>query len=315
VTTAATGRLDPDAMAVARSLPRILPRPFHELGVAGSRAVAGDLRPSGEPEPIQEVRDSEIPGRNGPVPIRLYRPRAAVELPVITYFHGGGWTMGTLDGVDAVCRAIANRSGCVVVSVDYRLAPEHKYPAPLHDCADAVAHLALRGAELGVDGTRIALAGDSAGGNLAAAVALLARDTARYELACQVLVYPATEFAVDRPSWREHAGGPLITTHDVMWFWGNYLRDKGDRCDPLAVPAAAASLAGLPRTLVITAAVDPLRDSAEAFAAHLRADGVDASASRYEGVFHGFFTEIGTFRATDAAVSEAARFLRESLLP
>ncbi|OLT07712.1 hypothetical protein BJF90_13625 [Pseudonocardia sp. CNS-004] len=143
----------------------------------------------------------------------------------------------------------------------------------------------------------------------------MARDTVLCELACQVLVYPATEFSVDRPSWREHADGPLITTPDVVWFWGNYLRDEGDRCDPLAVPAAAASLAGLPRTLVITAAVDPLRDGGEAFAARLRADGVDASATRYEGVFHGFFTEIGTFRATDAAVSEAARFLRTSLLP
>ncbi|MFC4945097.1 alpha/beta hydrolase [Pseudonocardia sp. GCM10023141] len=313
--TAATGRLDPDAMAVARSLSRILPRPFHELGVADSRAVAADLRPRGEPEPIHEVRDSEIPGRNGLVPIRLYRPQGAVELPVAIYFHGGGWTVGSLDGVDAVCRAIANRSGCVVVSVDYRLAPEHKYPTPLHDCVDAVAHLALRGAELGVDGTRIGLVGDSAGGNLAAAVALWARDTVLLKLRCQVLVYPATEFAVDRPSWSEHADGPLITTADVMWFWGNYLRDEGDRRDPFAVPAAAASLAGLPRTLVITAAVDPLRDSAEAFAARLLADGVDASASRYDGVFHGFFTEIGTFRATDAAVSEAARFLRNSLLP
>jgi acetyl esterase len=222
--------------------------------------------------------------------------------------------VGSLDGVDAVCRAIANRSNCAVVSVDYRLAPEHKYPIPLHDCADAVAHLARHGRELGLDGSRIGVAGDSAGGNLAAAVALLARDTALCELACQVLVYPAIEFAVDRPSWRQHADGPLITTTDVLWFWANYLRDEHDRHDPLAVPSAAASLAGLPRALVVTAAVDPLRDGGEAFAARLRADGVEASASRYDGVFHGFFTEVGTFRATDSAVSEAARFLRDSLL-
>lgn len=313
--TTTTGQLDPDALAVAHSLPQILPRPFHKLGVAGSRAVAGALRPSGEPEPIHEVRDHEIPGRNGPVPIRLYRPRGGTEMPVVTYFHGGGWTVGSLDGVDAVCRAIANRSSCAVVSVDYRLAPEHKYPIPLHDCADTVTHLARHGHELGLDGSRIGVAGDSAGGNLAAAVALMARDNALCELACQVLVYPATEFAVNRPSWRQHAGGPLITTTDVLWFWGNYLRDERDRHDPLAVPAAAASLAGLPRALVVTAAVDPLRDGGEAYAARLRADGVEASASRYDGIFHGFFTEVGTFRATDLAIAEAARFLQDSLLP
>lgn len=312
--TAATGRLDPEARAVARSLPRILPQPFHELGVARSRAIAAALRPSGEPEPIHEIRDDDIPGRNGPVPVRLYRPRGAAELPIIVYLHGGGWTVGSLDGVDAVCRALANRSECAVLSVDYRLAPENKFPTPLHDCADVLAHVARRGADLGVDGTRIALVGDSAGGNLAAATALTARDTDPNGLTCQVLVYPATEYNVDRPSWREHADGPLITARDVMWFWDNYLRNVEDRSDPLAVPAAATSLAGLPRTLVITAAVDPLRDGAEAFAARLRADGVDTSVTRYDGVFHGFFTEIGTFRATDMAVSEAVQFLRTSLL-
>ncbi|SEP44732.1 alpha/beta hydrolase fold [Amycolatopsis saalfeldensis] len=157
------------------------------------------------------------------------------------YLHGGGWTVGSLDGIDPVCRALANRSGCAIVSVDYRLAPEHKFPAPLHDCLDSVEYLARHSAELGLDASRIALIGDSAGGNLAASAAIAGRTGALPRIAGLVLAYPAVEYGVVRPSWTDYADGPLITTADVEWFWRNYFRDDRDQADPLAVPAAATS--------------------------------------------------------------------------
>lgn len=306
-------RLSPDALEAAAALERILPRPFHVLGVERARAVAAGLRPEGPPESIAETRPLTLVGRNGTIPARLYRPDTESALPIAVYLHGGGWTVGSLDGIDPVCRALANRSGCAVVSIDYRLAPEHKFPTPLHDCLDSVEYLIRHEAELGLDAGRIALVGDSAGGNLAAGVAIACRGGTGPSIAGLVLAYPAVEYGVIRPSWVEYADGPLITTADVDWFWRNYFRDKRDHANPLAVPSAAASLAGLPPSLVITAAVDPLRDGAEAFARRLQEDGGQATILRYDGVFHGFFTELGTFAATDVAASEAARFLKSIL--
>jgi acetyl esterase len=306
--------LDPDAQALADALDQLMPAPMHQLGVAGARAFLDELgRQAPAPPPVHAVTDREIPGPAGPIPVRVYRPSDEPDLPVLLYLHGGGWTIGTLDGVEALCRELCTRAGCLVVSVDYRLAPEHPFPAAIEDAYAAARWVAEHGSELGGDGTRLAIGGDSAGGNLAAAVSLLARDAGGPAIALQLLAYPATEYALERPSWLEHAKAPLLTTDDVVWFWGQYLPDASDRADPRATPNSAASLAGLPPTFVLTAEYDPIRDDGEAYAARLTQDGVDVTHVRYPGVFHGFFTMVGMLARTDVAIQDAATQLSAHL--
>ncbi|WP_133917253.1 alpha/beta hydrolase [Streptomyces sp. NBC_00582] len=302
-------KLDPDAQASADLLKELLPRPLHTLGVAGARewvrARASDL----PPPVIHEVYDRTVPGAEAEIPVRVYRPGPEAGLPVLVYLHGGGWTVGGLNGVDALCRTLSTAAGCVVVSVDYRLAPEHKFPEPLDDCFRALTWVSSHAAELGADSSRIAIGGDSAGANLSVAVCLLARDRGGPPIVFQLLAYPPTEYGVPRPSWTEYADGPLITSDDVLWFWDQYLRDEADRADPLAVPANARDLRGLPPAFIITAECDPLRDGGEDFARRLREDGVRSAAKRYPGVFHAFFTEVGTIARAKEAVDDAARHL------
>lgn len=299
--------LDPDAQAIADLLDQMLPGPLHQLGVAGARAFVDQMNEHAPPPaPVQAVTDREIPGPAGPIPIRIYRPIADAGLPVLVYFHGGGWTIGSLDQVDPVCRALANRADCLVVSVDYRLAPEHPFPAAVEDCYAAVQWVAQHGAELSADSSRLAVGGDSAGGNLAAAVSLLARDDNGPRIALQLLIYPATEYAVPRASWLEHAKAPLLTTDDVLWFWAQYLPDAADRADPRATPSSATDLTGLPPAFVITAEYDPIRDDGEGYARRLAEAGVEVTATRYPGVFHGFFGFVGMLARTDEALRDAA---------
>ncbi|WP_059005622.1 alpha/beta hydrolase [Streptomyces specialis] len=302
--------LDPDAQAAADLLKVLLPRPLHELGVAGARAWTRAHAAATPPPPVHRVTEHVVPGPAGrQVPVRLYRPCPGDGLPVLVYLHGGGWTLGGVDRVDPLCRTLANRAGCLVLSVEYGLAPEHKFPEPLEDCHAALTWVAGHAAALGADAGRIAIGGDSAGANLAAAVCLLARDLGEPLPVFQLLVYPATEYAVPRPSWTAYADGPLLTTGDVLWFWDQYLRDPADRADPLAVPATAPSLSGLPPAFVVTAAYDPIRDDGEHFAHRLREDGVEAVVTRYPGVFHGFFPQVGVLARAEEAIDDAARRL------
>ncbi|MGI5290234.1 alpha/beta hydrolase [Nonomuraea polychroma] len=305
--------LDPDAQALAEALDALLPGPLHSLGVDGARALAEQLgEQSPPPPPLHLVEQRTIPGPAGEIPIRVYRPSPETDLPVLLYFHGGGWTIGTLDGVETLCRTLSEKAHCVVVSVDYRLAPEHKFPAAVEDCYAALEWVAAHAGEIGADAGRIAVGGDSAGGNLSASISILARDRNGPQIALQLLVYPATEYAVERASWREHATASLLTAEDVLWFWGHYLRDEADRSDPRATPSNAPSLAGLPPAFVLTAEYDPIRDDGEQYAQRLREAGVPVIAKRYPRVFHGFFTMVGLLGKTKEALEDAAARLNDA---
>ncbi|WP_067663102.1 alpha/beta hydrolase [Nocardia miyunensis] len=302
--------LDPDAHAAAAAFQSLLPGPLHTLGVQAVRELL-TTPPSDSPSPsVGVVENRFIHTKFHAIPVRIYRTAEAAVQPALLYIHGGGWTLGTLDGVDSLCRELCNQANCTVVSVDYRLAPEHPFPAALDDCVAAFAWLHDRAPELRIDSDRIAIGGDSAGGNLAIAVCLAARNGDVPLPVHQLLAYPATDFASDRTAWSEHADAPLLTAQDARWFMSLYAPDRRDHRNPLISPMAAASLTGLPPAHVITAAVDVLRDDAEAYAERLRSDGVPATLARYPGVFHGFFTEVGSFARTTEAIAEAARELR-----
>jgi acetyl esterase len=264
----------------------------------------------GPPPEIARVEDRRIPGPAGDVSVRIYTPKASGPLPLVAYYHGGGWVIGTLDTHDAACRHLAKRAGAVVVSVDYRLAPEHKFPAAVEDCYAATCWMASHAATLGGDPKRLVVAGDSAGGNLAAAVSLMARDRGTPAIAWQLLVYPVTDFSYDTRSYRENADGYLLTRDAMVWFWNHYLREPGDGANPYAAPLRASSLAHLPPAMVITAEYDPLRDEGETYARRLREAGVPVKLKRYDGIIHGFFILTGVFDEAHQAIAEAAEEIR-----
>ncbi|MFV8054774.1 alpha/beta hydrolase [Mycobacterium sp. 48b] len=290
--------LDADAQAIA-DLAASIPA-FNTVGIEGAReiaAMASAIPPTTE---IAEVVDRTIATDSGPVSVRIYHPDPRHVLPVLMYMHGGGWSTGDLGTADEACRVLAAKAQCVVVSVDYRLAPEHPFPAAFEDVYGVATWLAGNGAEIGADGGRIAIGGDSAGGNLAAAACLYARDHGGPEFALQLLVYPSTEYGVERPSMVEHANAPMLCAEDVRWFWNHYVPTEVDRSDFRAVPSRAESLAQLPPAFVITAEYDPIRDDGEAYGRALEEAGVDVKSTRYPGVFHGFFTMPMLSRAQEA---------------
>jgi acetyl esterase len=306
--------LDPAAVGLLEQMEAAGLPPLNELSPPEAREAAeGFAALAGPGEDVAEVTDRSVPGPGGEVPVRVYRPaNAPAPAPCLVYFHGGGWVIGTLDSTDTICRAVANRAGCVVVSVDYRLAPEHPFPAPLDDCYAALVWVAEHGTELGTDTTRLAVGGDSAGGNLAAAVALRARDENGPALRLQLLVYPVTDHGYDTASYRENGEGRLLTTDMMRWFWDHYLGSSGQGGNPLASPLRAADLAGLPPALVLTAEYDPLRDEGEAYAARLAEAGVPVTQTRYAGQIHAFWQMPGTFPAALEAADQAAAELRRA---
>lgn len=302
-------RLDDRARAVALGLAEAMPVPLRELGVVEARRLTA-TRPAAVPiTPLASVLAEDVGTRSGTLRARLYRREERGTVPVLMYLHGGGFVLGTLDGVDEACRAIADRSGWAVLSVEYRLAPEDPYPAALEDAIDAFVWLRGESARLGLASESIAVGGDSAGGNLAAALCLVQRDTGGPDPAAQVLVYPAVDNGFARRSWTEFADAPLLSTADARWCYESYM-GSALVGDVGAAPMRAESLRGLPPALVITAEVDPIRDDAEAYARRLAEDGVAVTAVRYDGVFHGFFPEVGVFEQSGAAIDEVARFLR-----
>ena len=261
-------------------------------------------------EPVGSIQDRPIPGPAGDIPLRIYTPDGSGPFPALVYFHGGGWVVGDLDSHDPACRALANAAGCVVVSVGYRLAPEHQFPAAADDAYVATRWVADNPAELGIDGTRIAVGGDSAGGNLAAVVALMARDRGGPPLAFQLLIYPVTDSACDTASYEANATGYLLEKADMQWFWRHYLGAADAGSDPYASPLRASDLAGLPPALVLTAEFDPLRDEGEAYAARLQEAGVRTKVIRYDGVIHGFFGMLGAVDESRQAIDASADALR-----
>jgi acetyl esterase len=287
-------------------------QPLYTMTVEQARAE--DLRAiqagGGDPEPVYSVVDDHIAGPGGELRVRIYHPNACGPLPALVYFFGGGWTLGTVDTSDGVCRALTNAANCVTVSVDYRLAPEHKFPAAIDDCYATTAWVAEHADALGVDPGRIAVGGDSAGGNLAAGVTLLARDAGGPALIHQLLVYPNTDYRSDTPSLHENNDPLMFNTTSVDWYWRQYLPSPEDGVHPLVSPLRAPDHSGLPPATVFTAEYDPLRDQGEQYAAALRTAGVPVELTRYEGMAHGFFTMSGVLDTAAVAVTHAADRLR-----
>ena len=263
------------------------------------------------PAGIAGVRQQTIEGPGGDLRIRIYTPHGTGPFPLLVFFHGSGFVLCSLDTHDGMCRNLSAGSGCVVASVDYRLAPEHKFPAGIEDCLHATRWAAAHAAELGADPTRIAVAGDSAGGNMAAVTALRLREEGGPALRGQLLLYPVTDYHTPgTPSYEENAEGYGLTRDTMKWFWDHYLSDPSEGAHPHASPLRAPDLSGLPPALVVTAEYDPLRDEGEFYAGKLRAAGVPTTLTRYDGVNHGFMFWAGVVDKAGAAMNEACEWLR-----
>ena len=291
-------------------------QPLHALGVAEAREDfdAFMLLLGGRPAPVGEIVDRTMPGPAGPMRIRIYRPAGTVVrlLPTILYFHGGGWTIGSLEGYDLACRYFCARSGCAIVSVDYRLAPEHKFPAAIDDGIAAYRWLAGEATGLGLDAGRLVLAGDSAGGTIAAAAAQELRGEPRPPC-LQWLIYPATDLAGDTASHRSCGDGFLLTHRDMEWFRGHYLNTPAEIDDPRASPLRRPDLAGVAPALVFTAGFDPLRDEGQAYAERLGAAGVKTIHREFETLIHGFVGMRGALQAAARAMDDMVAGLRHEL--
>jgi acetyl esterase len=288
--------------------------PLRELSVDEARRQELEMvrATAGPPEPVAEVRDTAIPGPEGEIPLRSYRSQPEHAQPVLLWFYGGGWTLGTLEAADPVCRRLANSTPCAVVAVAYRLAPEDPFPAGVEDCWAATRWVWEHGGKHGLDGERIAVGGPSAGGNLAAATALLAREEGGPPLAFQLLVYPALEHNSDTASMRASTDPVLFDREDVAWCWGHYLAREADGASPLASPLRARDLGGLPPALVITAEEDPLRDEADLYAERLQAAGVPTELVRFDAMAHGFFSSADILAEAREAQELAALALRKA---
>ena len=279
--------LDPQAAAVIDIFQSI----GFTFGGTDPVSLRAQMAMGNTPSPVElaSITDRTIPGPAGDIPVRVYRPSDAIGLPVVVFFHGGGWVVGDLESHDHCCRVISSKADCVVVAVDYRLAPEAKFPAAVDDCWAATEWVATHADELGVDATRLAVCGDSAGGNLAAVVANLSRDVDHVEVIHQALIYPVTDGSCDRPSMTENAEGYFLTRDGMDWFHGHYTTSDADKADERYSPILA-DLAGAASATIITAEFDPLRDQGGAYAEALTAAGVPVEYTEFKGVFHGFFS-------------------------
>jgi acetyl esterase len=310
-------QLDPQMKSVLDQAAAAGGKPFHQMTPAEARQALDALFAAfrGTPVEVGKIEDRKISGPAGQIPVRIYTPAGTGPFGALVYFHGGGWVVGNIEIYDATCRQLAAGAGCVTISVDYRLAPEHKFPAGPEDCYAATKWVADNARSLNLGQNRFAVGGDSAGGNLAAAVALMARDRGGPKLAFQLLIYPATDCADDTPSqWEFAPVSPdyLLSRADMEWFWGHYLGPH-DKTNPVACPALAKSLAGLPPAFVLTAEVDPLRDEGEAYAEALRKAGVNVKVQRYNGVCHGFFSMASMIDKGRQAVADACAELRSAI--
>ena len=287
--------------------------PLETLSVAEARARY-ESRPRPPPAAVAEVTERVIQGPGGALRLRIYTPYGAGPHPLLVFFHGSGFVLCSLDTHDGMCRNLCAGAGCVLASVDYRLAPEARFPAASEDCLAATRWVGANAAALGADPARIAIAGDSAGGALAAVTAIRVRDEGGPELSGQVLIYPITDhYRPGTASLVENAEGYGLTRAAVTWFWDHYLGPSGDPSDPHAAPLRAPDLGRLPPGLVITAEFDPLRDEGEAYGARLQAAGVPARVVRWPGANHGFLGWVGWVDAADAAMAEICAWLRARL--
>jgi len=301
--------LDPQAKAVMEQVAALGFPPAHTVSPQQARAN-NKARPRATGPAVAKVEDRTITGPECPLPVRIYTPPGVGPFPVLVWFHGGGWVVGDLESADATARNLTVGAGCLVVSVDYRLAPETKFPGPAEDSYAATQWVRQNAGSINADPRRIAVGGDSAGGNLAAAVCLMARDRGGPDLAFQLLVYPVTDRNFNTESYVNNAEGYQLSRAAMIWYWKHYLADDADASHPYAAPQQAQDLKGLPPALVITAEYDPLRDEGEAYAHSLKAAGVPTVCTRYAGMIHGFFGMAAAIDQGKAAVAEAAAALR-----
>lgn len=325
--------LDPQAREFLDKLQRSRAPSMHELSPDDARALVVPLRMPREE--LRSIENRTIPGPAGEIAARIYHPAdadrnpvtsgnrvpadvesvPALSLPVVVYFHGGGWVVGSIASHDALCRRLCNQAGCIIVSVEYRLAPEHKYPAALEDCFAATRWVAEHASELGGDPQRLVVSGDSAGGNLAAVVAIMARDQGGPQIARQVLIYPITDYMPEYDSYRRNGRDYFLTTESIAWFWEHYLESSAQGSEWQASPIRAADLSRLPPATVLVAEFDPLYDEGLAYADRLEAAGVPVRRIVSEGQIHGFIRRLDLFESASRAVQQLAEDLRDSLFP
>ena len=259
---------------------------------------------------VKKVVDRKIPGPDGEIPIRLYYPDGDAPFATLVYFHGGGWVIGDLDTHHGFCHALAKTSGCLVVAVDYRLAPEHRYPAAVEDAYAATTWVAENSELIQADPDRFAVCGDSAGGHLAAVVSLMARDRKGPRIDLQILIYPITDCSFDTPSYEENREGYMLT-HDLMkWFWNHFINIESEADDPYVSPLRAESFRDLPPALILTAEYDPLRDEGDAYAEKLQGAGVNVTLTRYPGMIHAFIRMTAQLDKANVALGQVAGMLR-----
>lgn len=305
--------LDPQARQLLKRMEEADVPPVHEMSPEEAREQhveqAGELSSRG-PD-VAEVRDERVETDDGEVPVRIYRPLGEGPFPAVVYIHGGGWVVGTLDTFDTVCRELTVRSGALVVSVDYRLAPEHPHPAALDDAFAVVQWLEEKADELDVDARRIGVAGDSAGGMLATLVTIRAREGGGPPLRFQALVYPALDPDLDSESMHEFSEGYYLTREEMRWYWDQYLGDQREQRGAEVTPLHGTSLEGLPPALVIVAGYDPLRDEGIEYAQRLQDAGVPTTLRNYEGMIHGFIRFSGVLDTAFDAIDDLAHFSRE----
>ena len=303
--------LDPQIKQVMEDTAALgLPAPY-TVSPEEARANAKKRPRSPGPE-VAKVEDRSIPGPDSDVPVRVYTPQGNGPFPILAWYHGGGWVVGDLESADATARDLCVGGECVVVSVDYRLAPDAKFPGPANDCWAATTWAVENAVSINGDASRLAVGGDSAGGNIAAAMCLMAADQGGPEIVFQLLIYPVTDVDFTTVSYDDNAEGYGLTKVTMEWYWDHYLESMADASNPYAAPLQAKSLAGQPPALVITAEYDPLRDEGEAYAKRLSEAGVATTATRYDGVIHGFFNMNAVVDKSQQAVDEASAALRNA---
>jgi acetyl esterase len=303
--------LDPQVIKILKEAESLGLPVYQDLSPTEARKQMLDQAPPVQPAlSVKKVVDRKIPGPDGDIPIRLYYPAGDALFATLVYFHGGGWVIGDLDTHHSFCHALAKTSGCLVVAVDYRLAPEHRYPAAVEDAYAATKWVAENSGLIQADPDRFAVCGDSAGGHLAAVVTLMARDRKGPRIDFQVLIYPITDYSFDTASYLENKEGYMLTRDLMKWFWNHFVEDEGQAKDPYVSPLRAENLSGLPPALIVTAEYDPLRDEGEAYGQRLQEAGVNVTLSRYPGMIHAFIRMTALLDKANEALDEVAGMLR-----
>ena len=307
----ASTQLDPEFAAVVDEFRAAGVPPWHAMSVASARRLEDELFSAGGGPSMRTVRELAVDGPGGSIGLRVYRPDIEGP-PVLVFYHGGGWTLGTLDSADDICRELAHRAGCLVVSVDYRLAPESPFPAAVEDAMAALEWAAEHAVSFGADSGQVGVAGTSAGGNLAAATALRARGRS-VDIDGQFLLYPILDSASDTPSYRQFADSPLLSRADMRWFWAQYLRSPVDGANPYASPVRVSDPSGVAPATVLTAGRDVLRDEGVAYAEQLAAAGVPVTHHNYPALAHGFLSMTDEVEAADDAMERLGVAISDQL--